>query len=577
MLKSRFCAALLSVLPLGLLACAPPPPNQSPNNVSQGTGERQTLKLLAWQAPTILNPHLSTGFKDAEASRITLEPLATFNQQGELIPFLAAEIPSRENGGVAADGKSVIWKLKPDVQWSDGQPFSADDVVFTYEFVSNPQTGATSAGNYEAIAKVEALDPQTVKITFKEPTAAWFLPFVGGEGMILPKHLYQDYVGEKARQAPANLLPIGTGPYRVTEFKPGDVVLYAVNPLFREKDQLGFTQVELKGGGDATSAARAVLQTGDADFAFNLQVENTILQSLVKGGQGQVVADLGTLGERILFNFSDPDATRTNGDRASVKFSHPFLQDPLVRQAIALGIDRGLIAQQLYGVTGQATANVLLLPQEFASSNTSYQFDPTQGQKLLDQAGWRDSNGNGIRDKNGIEMQMVFQTSVNPLRQKTQQVIKQTLQSMGIGVELKSIDPSVLFSGDPANPDTLERFYADLAMFTTGNTNPDPTKYMQTFTCDQIPQASNNWTGDNFGRYCNPAYDKLWRSSLGELDPVKRQQLFIAMNDLLVNDYALVPLVHRADVVGVSNRLTGVALTPWDRNTWNIKDWQWQN
>ena len=174
-------------------------------------------------------------------------------------------------------------------------------------------------------------------------------------------------------------------------------------------------------------------------------------------------------------------------------------------------------------------------------------------------------------------MQMVFQTSVNPLRQKTQQVIKQTLQEIGISVELKSIDPSVLFSSDPANSDTLERFYADLEMFTTGNTNPDPTKYMQTFTCDEIPQASNNWTGDNFGRYCNLDYDKLWRSSLGELDPSKRQQLFIAMNDLLVNDYALVPLVHRADVVGVSQQLTGVALTPWDRNTWNIKDWQRQN
>jgi peptide/nickel transport system substrate-binding protein len=577
MLKSRLCCALLSILPLSLLACAPPRQNQQPSNVSQSAGAAQTLKILSWQAPTILNPHLSTGFKDAEASRITLEPLATFNQQGELIPFLAAAIPSRDNGGVAADGRSVIWKLKPNLKWSDGQPFTAADVVFTYQFISNPKTGATSAGSYEAIAKVEALDPQTVKISFKEPTAAWFLPFVGSEGMILPKHIYQDFVGEKARQDPANLLPIGTGPYRVTTFKPGDVVLYEVNPQFRDKDKLGFTQVELKGGGDATSAARAVLQTGDADFAFNLQVENNILQSLQKSGRGKVVADLGTLSERILFNFSDPDATRTNGDRASVKFPHPFLQDPLVRKAIALGIDRDLIAKQLYGVTGQATTNVLLLPPEFASPNTRFEFNPSQAQKLLDQAGWKDSNGNGIRDKNGIEMQIVFQTSVNPLRQKTQQVIKQTLQQLGIGVELKSIDPSVLFSSDPANPDTLERFYADLAMFTTGNSNPDPTQYMQTFTCDAIPQASNHWTGDNFGRYCNPNYDKLWRSVLTELNPSKRQQLFIAMNDLLINDYALVPLVHRADVVGVSQGLTGVALTPWDRNTWNIQDWQRQN
>ncbi|AGF51468.1 extracellular solute-binding protein [Synechocystis sp. PCC 6803] len=569
--KSRSCQKLIGgLLPLLLFACGSP---NVGNGNSQQNGQ-ETLKILSWQAPTILNPHLATGFKDAEASRIALEPLASFDQEGNLVPFLAAEIPSVENGGVAADGLSVTWKLKPDVLWSDGQPFSAEDVAFTYKFLSDPKTGATSTGTYEAIAKVEALDKNTVKITFKEPNPAWFLPFVGSEGMILPQHIYKDFVGEKARQAPANLLPIGTGPYRVTSFKPGDVVLYEVNPHYRDRKNIGFQQVEIKGGGDATSAARAVLQTGDADFALNLQVEDNILQSLAQGGKGEIVADLGSLSERVIFNLSDPDPARTNGDRSSVKFPHPFLQDPLVRKAITLGIDRDLIAKQLYGVTGQPTANVLVLPQQYASQNTSFQFNPTEAQQLLDQAGWKDSNGNGIRDKDGIELQMVFQTSVNPLRQKTQQVIKQTLQAIGVGVELKSIDPSVFFSGDPANPDTLERFQGDLSMFTTGNTNPDPSKYMQTFTCGAIPTAENQWSGDNYGRYCSAEYDQLWQKAVAELDPEKRQQLFIQMNDLLVDDYILVPVVHRASVVGVGDRLDGVALTPWDRPTWNIKDWQ---
>ncbi len=573
-LKFRLVNGFAALLLWGVSACAPTPPRiDSPTNTSGGTTSR-TLKLLAWQAPTILNPHLSTGLKDLEAARITLEPLATFDQTGTLIPFLAADIPSRENGAVAADGRSVTWTLKPGLKWSDGQPVTAEDVRFTYEFITNPQTGTTSAGNYEVVKTVEVVDDLTVKIIFKEPTAAWYLPFVGSEGIILPEHIYQEYIGEKARQAPANLQPVGTGPYRVTEFKPGDVVIYEVNPYFRASDSLGFERVELKGGGDATSAARAVLQTGDADFAFNLQVENNILQSLQKAGKGKLVTDLGTLSERIIFNFSDPDPGRTNGDRASLKFPHPFLQNPTVRQAIAWGINRDVIAQQLYGVTGEPTANVLQLPQQYASPNTTYKFDPEAAAQLLDQAGWRDSNGNGIRDKDGVELALVFQTSVNPLRQKTQQVIKQSLQAIGIGVELRSIDPSVFFSGDPANPDTLERFYADLEMFTTGNFSPDPTLYMKTFTCDEIPQADNNWVGTNFGRYCNPDYDQLWIAVTEELDETKRQQLFIAMNDLLVNDYTLVPLVHRADVVGVSQRLTGVKLTPWDRNTWNIQAWQ---
>lgn len=533
-----------------------------------------TLKILSWQAPTILNPHLSTGFKDAEASRITLEPLASVSATGQLVPILAAAIPSLKNGGLTAQGDTVIWKLKPGLQWSDGKPVTADDVVFTYQFITNPQVGAISAGSYEAIKNVTALDAQTVKVIFKQPNPAWFIPFVGAEGVILPRHLVGAFNNEKARQAPTNLMPVGTGPYRVVLFKPGDTVVYEPNPYFRGQPPLAFKRVELKGGGDAVSAARAILQTGDADLAFNLQVEAPILQSLNQGGKGQIVADLGSLSERVIFNFTDPNQKNAQGDRSTRQYPHPFLTDAKVREAMSLAIDKSAIAEQLYGVTGQATSNVLLLPKVYASSQTQSEFNLKKAAQLLEETGWKDSNGNGIRDKKGVEMQIVFQTSVNPLRQKAQQVIKQGLQQIGIGVELKSIDPSIFFAGDPSNTDTVERFTADLQMFTTGNTNPDPTKYMKSFTCGAIPQPSNNWSGDNYGRYCNPQYDQLWQKATRTLDPKKREQLFIQMNDLLVKNFVVVPLIHRADVVGMSHSLTGVELTPWDRNTWNIQNWQ---
>ncbi|EAZ88537.1 ABC transporter substrate-binding protein, partial [Crocosphaera chwakensis] len=181
--------------------------NSQQQTTTNSQSDSDTLRLLYWQAPTILNPHLSTGLKDSEASRITLEPLASYDKNGELIPFLAAEIPTRDNGGIAEDGKSVTWKLKPDIKWSDGTPFTADDVVFTYEFLSNPKVGATSAGDYEIIEKVEALDYDTVKITFKRVNPAWNRFFIGSSGLILPGHIYKQYNGENARQAPANLLP----------------------------------------------------------------------------------------------------------------------------------------------------------------------------------------------------------------------------------------------------------------------------------------------------------------------------------------------------------------------------------
>jgi peptide/nickel transport system substrate-binding protein len=557
---------------LSIAACNPTSSENQPPAIQPANSD--TLKLLYWQAPTILNPHLSTGFKDSEASRITLEPLASFDKEGKMVPFLAAEIPSTENGGVAKDGKSVTWKLKPNLKWSDGTPFTAADVVFTYEFITTKAVGATTAGPYETIATVEAIDPQTVKVTFKEPNPAWFAVFVGTEGMILPKHQFAEYKGANAREAPANLRPVGTGPYRAIEFKPGDVVVYEANPEFREADKLGFKRVELKGGGDAASAARAVLRTGDADFAYNLQLEAPVLKELESAGKGKVVSIPNALVERIVINQTDPNQTTAEGERSSLKFPHPFLREEKVRQGLNLAINRDAIAQQLYGTTGNATANFLVAPTQFASPNTRYEFNPEKAAALLEEAGWKDTNGNGTRDKNGVEMKILFQTSVNPVRQKTQEIVKQTFQKIGVGVELKSIDASIFFSGDPANKDTTERFEADLQMFSTGNTNPDPgSSYLKTYTCGEIPQKANNWAGDNVSRYCNPEYDALWQQAMKELDPQKRQALMIQMNDLLVNRVIVIPLVHRRETAGLSNAIAGFDLTPWDLNTWKIAQW----
>src|SRR6516162_1517053 len=167
-----------------------------------------TLKTLFWQAPTLLNPHFAVGTKDQEGSRIFYEPLAAWDPDGNLAPVLAAEVPEIENGGVAPDGMSVIWKLKKDVVWHDGRPFTADDVVFNWEYAADPATAATTIGSYQD-ATVEKLDPLTVRVCFKKPTPFWADAFVGQFGMIIPKHLFEGYKGGNSRDAPANLKPVG--------------------------------------------------------------------------------------------------------------------------------------------------------------------------------------------------------------------------------------------------------------------------------------------------------------------------------------------------------------------------------
>ena len=192
------------------------------------------LKTLFWQAPTLLNPHFAVGTKDQEGSRIFYEPLAAWDPDGNLVPVLAAEIPEIENGGVSPDGMSVTWKLKKDVQWHDGRPLTADDVVFNWEYAADPATAASTIGSYQN-ATVEKIDPLTVRVRFKKPTPFWADAFVGANGMIIPKHLFEPYKGANSRAAPSDLKPVGTGPYRFVEFKPGDLVTGERNPSYHRR------------------------------------------------------------------------------------------------------------------------------------------------------------------------------------------------------------------------------------------------------------------------------------------------------------------------------------------------------
>jgi len=558
--------------------CSQPPTadtGDEATTASVAQRDRNTLRLLYSRVPVTLNPHLATGIQDFEAGRIVLEPLATANERGELVPILAAAIPSEENEGVAADGRSVTWQLQPDMVWSDGEPLTAEDVVFTFDFVSNPQVGAATAQYYEGVESVEALDEQTVKINFTDVTAAWQIPFTGQTGVILPKHIFESANGAEAREAEANLAPIGTGPYQVSDSQPGSIT-FVPNPNYRGKTP-AFKRVEFVGGLAPYAAAREVLSTGEADFAHNLQVEVELLKDLQQDGQGVVDTVFGGLVERIMLNPTDPFAETDSGERSSLQAPHPFLSDVQVRQAIAYAIDRDTIAEELYGFTGRPTAQLLVAPRPFASPGTvPYAYDPERAAELLDAAGWTDTDGDGVRDRDGQAMELVFQTSVNPVRQKTQTLVAENLEALGIDVDIKRVRVDDFFSGDPEQTNSINHFYADMQAYTTGNDHPDPTIYLGWWTCDQIATQANQWQKPNNARSCNPEYDALLATAKQELNLEKRAALFQELDELLAEDVAVIPIVHRAIANGVSKTLTGVEPTPWDASTWNIGDWQRQ-
>ncbi len=527
------------------------------------------LKLLWWQGPTLLNPHFAVGTKDQDGSRMFYEPLAGWDEAGELYPALAAEIPSLDNGGIARDGMSVTWKLKQGVQWHDGKPFTADDVVFNWEYSHDPASATVTTGSYNTV-KVEKVDDFTVKVLFPEPTPFWADAFVGNAGMIIPKHLFAEYSGGKSRDAPANLAPVGTGPYKFKAFRPGDMVAGDINMNYHKPNRPYFDSFEMKGGGDAVSAARAVLQTGEYDYAWNLQVEDEVLIRLARGGKGEVLFSEGAGIEHIQCNFTDP-WTEVDGERASVKTTHPSLTDPAVRQALNMLLDRASIEKFIYGRTGISTTNFVNNPPRFRSKNTSAEYNIDKANDLLEKAGWK-KGADGIRAKDGKQLKYVFQTSINQPRQKTQAVFKQSCQKAGIELELKQVTASVYFSSDVANPDTYTKFYTDLQMYNTSPGRPDPGVFLQIFLSTEASSKANKWQGRNITRWKNDEYDAIYARSKTEVDPVKRAELLIQCNDLAVKHNVVIPIVYRPGVKGVNLKLKTSA-TGFDSDVWNVADW----
>ena len=553
------------LLAIGGVAMAQPKSDYKPTRRGGGG----TLKLLWWQAPTLINPHFATGTKDSDASYLFYEPLAIWDVDGNLMPKLAAEIPSRDNGGLAADGKSVTWKLKQGVKWHDGQPFTADDVVFNCKYAADPATAAVTSGVYVGL-KVEKVDDYTVKVEFDKPRPFWAEAFVGAYGMIIPKHVFEQYSGAKSREAPANLSPIGTGAYKFKEFHPGDIVTGVINEDYHEPNRPFFDAVEMKGGGEAASAARAVLQTGEYDYAWNLQVADNVLKQLEAGGKGHIQLTKGSSIEHLQLNSTDPNK-EVDGERSSIKTVHPTLSDPAVRQALKMLVDRASVQKYIYGRTGATTANYVCGPEAFVSKDTTWEFDVAKATALLDKAGWK-PGPDGIRAKDGKKLDYVFQTSINQPRQQTQEIIKAACKQAGININIKAVLASVFFSSDAGNPDTYGKFYADLQMYTTQSGRPDPGNWMMWFVSSEISDKANKWTGRNITRWRNAEYDKAWNESQSELDPVKRAALLIKCNDMVVDDVVAIPVIFRFGVSGVVKNLHA-SLTGWDNDMSNVSEW----
>ncbi len=534
------------------------------------------VTILYWQAVSILNPYLSGGTKDIDGSSLVLEPLANFGPDGSLVSVLAEEIPTLENGGVSEDLTTITWKVKEGVVFSDGKPLTLDDFIFTWQYCTHEEAGCASAQFFEDVVNVEDAGDNQLKITFGVPKPFPYNPFVTQQAPVLNSQQFADCIGSNAAACTdENFAPIGTGPFMVEDFRPNDVVTYVANPNYREEGKPGFDRAVFKGGGDAESAARAVLETGEADYAWNLQISPAVLSAMEAAGNGTVVVAFSSNVERLMLNQTDVSPDNPNrsiymgGENA-----HPFLAIPEVADAMSLAIDRSIIAGQLYGAGGQAACNIVNGPPVNVSETyLGCSQDIAGANAILDEAGVVDSDGDGIREANGTPLRVQYQTSTNAVRQNTQALIKQWWSEIGIETELRNIDAAVFFGGDPASPDTYQKFYTDVQMFTSGTAGPDAESFLVRWICGNDPNPDNGWLGRNVPRHCDPEYDALFTELTKTGGIEARAELVRAMNDILIENGALIPLVFRGSVSATSNTLGGVDMNGWDSEMWNIEDW----
>lgn len=515
----------------------------------------KSITFLSPQEPDNLNPDYSDMFFSAILTGLYLQATWTFDDQLLPVPQLATEIPSIENGGLSEDGKTITITLRDDIVWSDGTPITSADFKFRADMVTNTANLPTSTypfgENDGIVASVEAPDERTLVINLVERNAAWLSIFGFAP---LPQHILQPVFDAEGTidAAEWNRAPTVTaGPYVFAEWETGSFTRFTRNDNFWGQAP-AIDEVVVRYVVDS-EAYMASLLNGEAEIGTFLDWGQ--LPDIEASGLFDVIVAASGYNEQWNINL-DPE------------LGHPALQDVNVRKALFMSVNRDAITGDLLaGLTYAPATPWAGTPYE--SPNLSpVPYDPEGAAVLLDEAGWVDSNGDGTRDKDGVELVLRYVTNTRQIRADTQAVVQQQLAEVGIGVELLSVESSALFGGyaDGGLPATGQY---DIAQWSATTQFPDPDSTV--FLCNQIP-TDESPEGGNYRRYCNPEVDALFAQANQAVDAGERTALFNQISEMIYNDYVYLGIWFDADNWEISNKLTGVRLFSLDP-FWNVYEW----
>jgi peptide/nickel transport system substrate-binding protein len=537
--------ALLLIASLLLTSCAvaapsggAQPENEAATEGQEAASDGKIATFIFTQEFDTLSPIYTNMWFSSITRQIWNADAWAFDENNEPFPQLVTELPSLENGGISEDGRTITIQLRDDIIWSDGEPITSADFVFTYEMIVDPQNAVNATHPYDKIESIDAPDERTVAVTFAEPFAPWLATLWFG---ILPEHVLRPvYEAEGTLDnAEWNLAPtVSAGPYVFAEWESGSFARFVRNENYwGEPAQID--EIFIRFVPDDASQV-AALQAGDGDLGTFISYAD--IPALEEAGVGIVAVPSG-YNEGWYFYFGET--------------AHPALADVRVRQALALAFDRFSLVEDLLLGRTQPAATMWDNSPFVDPSIEPWPYDPARANQLLDEAGWVDSNGDGTRDKDGVELVLRYGTTTREIRTDTQAVVQQQLAEVGIGVELLTFESNIFFAGY-ADGGPMSTGQLDIGQWSTVTNFPDPDS--ADFLCSEIP-SDEHPAGTNSSALCDEELDALFQQQASQVDPTARQQTFHQITKHVFENVYWLGIWQDPDIWAVSERLTNAKLS----------------
>lgn len=531
-------------------------------------GESQVVIVIPEDPPNF-NASLSDTGYDALVMELVMLGLADLDPEGNIFPELAAELPTVENGGVITDEENgmmdVTWNLRTDITWSDGTPVSSDDVIFTYEALIDPELGSWTQG-IDYVDGIEKVDADTFIVHYNTIYPGYLYQFGGEQMAIWPAH-YCD-AAQGFSQWECAQKPLSNGPYLLEEWIVGDHLTFVRNPNYYEKGKPVIDKIIVRIIPDS-SVRKTMLINGDADL--DMWTTEGMLHDLKDEPNVEISTSPNNRWVmRLFMNL----AARGTTDPAATP--HPILSDVRVRKAIRMAINVEELSKEIFlGYSKPIWTEFFREP--YICNIPQPKYDPEAAKALLEEAGWSDQDGDGVRECHGcqaasegdlMEMELITYAEYGELLELTQQLIGEMLGEIGMKLNLTIMEGSVMWATS-AEGGIEQTGNFDINLWDDGFFGNNPTDFLWELYHSASAEPDMGW---NVGRWINPEFDTLLEQSY-TLDETVRKDLFCQMATILDEEVPVILLFSAVNAEAHSARLQGVQSTINDLVTWNAADW----